>query len=213
VDGREPVEGSTIEIGFDAGNVSTQAGCNTLFGGYSVDDGTLTVATMATTQMACEPELMEQDTWLAEFLTSGPTIELDDSTLTLSGDDVTVVLEEVRPAPLVGTTWEVTGTVAAQGVSSVPAEPTASLVFTDDEVSVDTGCNTGSGGVEIGDDTITFAPIATTLRACVDDVAELEAAVLAVLQGEVAYEIDGDRLSLRTDGPDGEIGLELTAAG
>ena len=79
-------------------------------------------------------------------------------------------------------------------------------------VSVDTGCNTGSGIVEITDTTLTFGPIAITKKACPPEQTALEASVLSVLQGEVTYTIDGDTLSLRSgDGAD-EVGLELTAS-
>ena len=181
-------------------------------GRFEIAGDTFTAEQFAMTMMACPDPLMAQDTWLSEFLASSPTIALDGSTLTFTGDDASITLEEIEPAALVGTTWVVTGTVANEAVSSIPADATASISIADDgTVAVDTGCNTGSGDVEVGDDTLTFGPIATTLRACVDEVAELEASVLAVLQGEVAYEISGDTLSLRTgDGAD-RIGLELTA--
>ena len=44
------------------------------------------------TRMACSPELMNQDSWLAELLTSNPTIVVDGDTLTLTADDVTLEL-------------------------------------------------------------------------------------------------------------------------
>ena len=158
--------------------------------------------------MACPERLMTQDAWLSEFLASSPTIALDGSTLTFTGDGATITLEEIEPATLVGTTWVVTGTVANQAVSTVPVGSTASITIADDgTLAVDTGCNTGSGDVEVGDDTLTFGPIATTLtRLCRRD-RRLETSVLEVLQGEVAYEISANTLSLRS----GEVGLELTA--
>lgn len=214
VTGYDLVAGSEITMNFLDDAVSVNAGCNTMNGGFEIADGTFTAGQLAMTMMACPDPLMAQDTWLSEFLASSPQIELDGSTLTLTGDDATITLAEIEPAALVGTTWVVTGTVASQAVSSIPADSTASISIADDgTVAVDTGCNTGSGDVEVGDETLTFGPIATTLRACVDEVAELEADVLAVLQGEVAYEISGDNLSLRSgDGAD-QIGLELTAEG
>ena len=164
----------------------------------------------ASTMMACDEPLMEQDGWLSEFLSASPTIALDGSTLTLTGDDTTITLDEIESAPLIGTTWLVTGTVATQAVSSVPVDSTASITIdADGTVAVDTGCNAGSGSVEITDTTLTFGPIATTRRSCIDELNALEASVLTVLQGAVTYEIDGDSLSLRSS--DGEIGLELTA--
>ena len=212
VTGHELVDGSEITMNFLDDTVSVNAGCNTMNGRFEIAGDTFTAEQFAMTMMACPDPLMAQDTWLSEFLASSPTIALDGSTLTFTGDDASITLEEIEPAALVGTTWVVTGTVANEAVSSIPADATASISIADDgTAAVDTGCNTGSGDVEVGDDTLTFGPIATTLRACVDEVAELEASVLAVLQGEVAYEISGDTLSLRTgDGAD-RIGLELTA--
>ena len=89
----------------------------------------------------------------------------------------------------------------------------ASITIADDgTVAVNTGCNTGSGSVEIGDDTLTFGPIATTMMACPPEQTELEASVVSVLQGEVSYEIDGSNMSLRSGEGADEIGLELTAS-
>ena len=212
VTGHDLVADSTITLSFEADSLSANAGCNTMNGGYTITDGALEVDTMATTMMGCADDLMAQDTWLSEFLTSNPTIGLEGTALTLAGDDATITLAEVEDTELAGTTWVVTGTVATEAVSSVPAEAEASLTITDGTVAVNTGCNTGSGGVEVAENTLTFGPIATTMRACSDELMQLEAAVLAVLQGEVSYEIDGPSLSLRSDGPDGEVGLELTAA-
>jgi heat shock protein HslJ len=212
VTGHELVADSTITLSFQDDLVSANAGCNTMNGGYTITDGALEVDAMATTMMACADDLMAQDTWLSEFLTSSPAVGLDGTTLTLTGDDASITLAEVEDAALVGTVWVVTGTVATEAVSSVPADAQASITITDETVAVDTGCNTGSGGVEVAEGTLTFGPIATTMRACDDEIMQLEAAVLAVLQGEVTYEIDGPSLSLRADGPDGEIGLELTAS-
>jgi heat shock protein HslJ len=87
VRGHDLVEGSTIIMTFEEGRVSARAGCNTLNGAATWDDGTLEVAEpLASTMMACDEALMAQDQWLSEFLTSGPALEIDGDTLTL-GDD------------------------------------------------------------------------------------------------------------------------------
>jgi heat shock protein HslJ len=214
VTGYDLVEGSEITMNFLDDSVSVNAGCNTMNGGYEIADGAFVAGQFAMTMMACDQPLMDQDTWLSEFLASSPSISLDGSTLSFSSDEVTITLGEIEPAALTGTMWTVTGTVANEAVSSVPMDSTASITISGDgTVAVNTGCNSGSGSVEIGDDTLTFGPIATTLRACADEaVNQLEASMLAVLQGEVTYEIDGSNLSLRSgDGADA-IGLELTVA-
>ena len=211
--GYDLVEGSEITMNFLDDGVSVNAGCNTMSGGYEITDGTFVAGQFAMTMMACEEALMDQDTWLSEFLASSPTIALDGSTLTLTSEESTITLDEIEPAALVGTTWTVTGTLATEAVSSVPADSTASITIADDgTAAVDTGCNTGSGSVEVTDTTLTFGPIAITKMACPPEQTALEASVLSVLQGEVTYTIDGDNLSLRSgDGAD-EVGLELTAS-
>jgi heat shock protein HslJ len=213
VEGHDLVEGSEINISFLADAMAVNAGCNSMNGGFQIDEGVLTAGPFAATMMACDEPLMDQDTWLNDFLTSLPTIALDGPTLTLAGGDTTITLEELQPTELIDTTWTVTGVVSNQAVSTVPAGSNASITIAPDgSVAVNSGCNTGSGTVEVTDETLTFGPIATTRRACADEaVNQLEASVLGVLQGEVTYEIEGDNLSLRSgDGAD-EIGLELTA--
>ena len=170
---------------------------------------------MGMTMMACDEALMDQDTWLSEFLSGLPFIALDDNTLRLSNDDVTITLLDVSEAnpdiDVEGATWVVTGTVANQGVSTVPSDSMASLTITDGTAAVNTGCNTGSGTVEVTDTTMTFGPIAITRMACPDDIMALETSVLSVLDGEVTYEISGDTMSIRKGEGDAAIGLELTA--
>jgi heat shock protein HslJ len=211
VTGHDLVADTTIELAFTSDGLSARAGCNSMNGGYSITDGTLDVGQMASTMMACSDELMAQDAWLSAFLSGGPAIALDGDTLTLTGDDATLVLEAVQPAELEGTTWTVTGIVANEAVSSLPMDAEASLTITDGQAAIRTGCNSGSTSVEITDTTITFGPIALTKMACPPGLSDLEASVLAVLAGEVSYEISGDGLSLSNEGAEGQPGLELTA--
>ena len=211
VTGYDLVADSEIEIGFAADSISAQAGCNSQNGGYTITDGTLEVTAMMSTMMACDDALMAQDTWLSEFLTSGPEIALDGETLTLTGSDATITLATVQPAPLEGTTWVGSGTVANEAITVSAVVPQATMTITDGQAQINTGCNTGSASVEITDTTMTFGPMALTLKACDPDLTELETSVVLVLDGEVTYEINGNTLSIRKDGADGEVGLEFTA--
>jgi heat shock protein HslJ len=89
VRGHDLVEGSTITLTFEDGRVSAQGGCNTINGEATWEGDTLEVAEpMASTMMACDQPLMDQDQWLSTFLTSSPALEVDGDTLTL-GDDAT----------------------------------------------------------------------------------------------------------------------------
>jgi len=211
VEGQELVEGSTIRLGFADGSISAHAGCNQMNGAYTLDGDVLHVEALATTEMACEPPLMDQDTWLAEFLSSGPAVTLDGDTLTLTSGDVSIVLVDRIVAdpdrPIEGTRWVVDGLVQNEGVSTVPIGVTASLTITDGQAAVEAGCNTGSATLEVGDATLTFGPLALTRMACPDEQMQVEQLVSQVLDGEVEYEIEADVLRLTN----GDVGLHLRA--
>jgi heat shock protein HslJ len=205
------VKGSRITVSFDDGRVSANAGCNSMSGGASLDGGILTVDSggLATTEMACDQPLMDQDTWLSGVLTSGPTVTLDADRLTLaSGDTVVEFLDEqtANPdVPLTHTLWTLdsmgdSGDSAQGSVSSVPSGVESTMtIAADGSLVLRAGCNNGHGHVEVGDDTLTFGPIATTRMMCPDDQMKVETTVLQVLDGTVSYAIDGDVLTISAD--------------
>ncbi len=210
---------STITLTFDGGSLSANAGCNTMAGRYTATGGTLTAPQLASTMMACDEALMTQDAWLAEFLASGPTYTLEDDTLTLTNGTDTIVL---GPAPsgaqaLESTGWKVTDVVTitdqANTTSAVDPSLTAWMRFEDGEVAFNNSCNMGGGSVEIGDDTLTFGELRSTLIFCDGPSGELEQTMSAVLQGETTYSITsgGGTQFLRIMSADGTTGLGLTA--
>jgi heat shock protein HslJ len=109
--------------------------------------------------------------------------------------------------PLEGTTWVVESLIRDQAASSVPAGLGASIVFSAGRVAAHTGCNRGTASATVADDAISFGPMALTRMACPQPAMDLEAFVTGVLQGEVAYTIDGDVLHLLGAGG----GLDLRA--
>jgi heat shock protein HslJ len=81
------VAGSGAGLTFDAGgNVSGSTGCNRVSGSYAVDGAALTFGPLATTRMACEENLMAQETSVLEALTDVSGWEIDaDGRLHLTG--------------------------------------------------------------------------------------------------------------------------------
>ncbi len=214
VTGHRLVAGSQIRLNFDGDRLGANAGCNQLGGTWSIDGDALAVPDdMVMTEMACDPPaLMDQDTWLASFLTSRPAVTLDGDTLTLTRGEVTIALLDREVAdpdrPLEGTRWVVDGLVSADAVSSVPSDirvPT--MQFDGGQVSVDTGCNAGSGEYEATTAEITFGPLVTTRIGCDEPAASVEAHVVGVLHGTVTYEIEAGSLTLTN----GDTGLVLRA--
>jgi heat shock protein HslJ len=213
VEGHELVPDTTIRIAFQEDTLSANAGCNTMNGGYSLDGDTLQVEALATTLMLCDEGLDQQDAFVSDLLTSGPTVALDGDQLTLTSGDVTVTMLDREVAepdlPLEGTTWKLERLITNEATSTVPLGVESSLVIDNGQAMVDTGCNTGSGSVEVTDTTLTFGPLAITLRACEEDANRTETVVLTALNGEVDYLIESDRLTIRN--PDG-TGLDYRAA-
>jgi len=211
------VPGSTISLTFQNGSLAARAGCNNMFGQYTVSGNVLNAPQLASTMMACDEALMNQDTWLAAFLASSPTWTYSGGTLTLTNGTDTIALTEAPTgaAVLEDTGWKLVGLISQSGstVSAIDPTVTAWLRFADGQVLVNAACNSGSGTAKITDTTITFGPIAMTMRACVGPTQDVEQAMNAVLQGTTTYTVKDDPSGalLTIMAADGKTGLQLTA--
>ena len=205
------VPGTQVRLAFAGGNIAASAGCNSMSGVYTVVADRLDVGPLAATEIGCEKPLMAQDGWVAALL-DGATITLDGDRLTLAKDGVALALQDRETADpdrtLAGTRWVLDGLVSGDAVSPMPLGVTAALVFEDDRVNVEAGCNTGSGTVTIGDAAIAFGPIGLTKMACSEMAMAVEGSVTGVLKGEVGYAIEADVLTITN----GASGLILRAA-
>ena len=197
----------------EQGKIAAQAGCNQLFGNLAIDGDKFVVTAMGSTDMGCEQARMDQDSWLGEFLTGKPAWKLSGNELTLtSGQTELKLLDRSVAEPgrkLAGPKWTVTSLLDGEAASSVPSGVLAVLTFSDDgKVSGNTGCNILTGDAKVNGDKVTFGQMITTKRMCIEPAGPVEGHVLSVVQGEVSWRIDGDRLVLTH--PSG-AGLELHA--
>ncbi len=200
---RPLVAGTHVVLGLTDDQLSLQAGCNQLASNVRLDGDRLRVGGVVVTQMGCEPRLMQQDTWLADFLADDPTYSMDGDTFTLRAGQAAIELTMKRAGDtdLTGTMWRLEGIGSGSGldgsVSSVPAGVRSTIQFNPDGTAdVMSGCNTGGAEIEIRHSSITFTPVATTEIFCRGAAGGVEAAVFTVLQGKVAHEIDGPTLTL-----------------
>ena len=210
---RDLVPGTRIRISFSAGNLGARAGCNALGGAVRIDGGRLIVDSLATTDMGCGQPLMDQDAWLAGFLTARPTLVLAGNDLTVAGGGTTIVLLDRRVAdpdrPLVGTVWRVEALMAGQGTASLPSDAPARLTFgADGRLTIETGCNTGEAAFVVDGGSITITGIGLTKKACPGPQGEQETAIMAVLRADsLSFVIEASSLILSA----GERGLGLRA--
>ena len=205
------VDGTQIRLAFADGQVNASVGCNTIGGAYRVEDGQLIFEGGGMTEMGCDDERHAQDDWLAGFLGSRPALVREGDKLTMTSGATVIALEDrerVEPdLALTGTTWTVDSIVTGDAVSSVPGDAVATLVFTDDgRVEIDTGCNVGGGVYEMTDGTLRVGEVMITRRACKAAEGQLEAAVMAVLNGgDLEWAIEAGSLTLMA----GDDGLGL----
>lgn len=216
---RSIAPGSAISLTIvDDKRLSAQAGCNTMNGAYTITGDVINAPVLASTMMACLPDaVMEQETWFAAFLASSPTFTYVDGVLTLTNGTDTVTFSEAPSgaAAIEGTGWKLTDilTVSGSTVSAVDPTLTAWLRFNAGEVAYNNSCNVGGGSAEIGDTTITFGALRSTMIFCDGPSGALETVMNAVLQGATPYEVttDPSATRLKIMSTDGVTGLWFEA--
>jgi heat shock protein HslJ len=95
-----PIAGTTLTATFTPdGQVSGNAGCNTFTGGYTLDGTSLTVGPLASTMMACEQDVMDQEAAFLAAIQTPTTVETSGATVTLrdASGATQVVLAPVTP--------------------------------------------------------------------------------------------------------------------
>ena len=202
VRGRDLVADTAVRVSFEDGQLGLSAGCNSMGGAYSLDGDRLVIdGPMRSTEMACDPPLMDQDSWLSGWFADGLTWRLDADRLTLTGADV--VMELTAGNVAVGTVegiWQLETILNGETASSVPAEvKVPTLEINRGRVSVYTGCNRGDATIEVTEESIAFGPLRLTRMACSESAMQVEAAIAAALDGSAPYTVTADRLTIGDD--------------
>lgn len=194
---------------FENGTLAVESSCNTGSGTYTVEGDNVTLGPIAMTRMAClETAATEAETALLAVLNGTVVTAIDADQLTITSGDKGLVLRAApaagaTPAGLEGVAWSLDSTVDGGTTTAVPAGVRTPTVRLDaGTVTVDSGCNTGSGTYTVASDQITFGPIASTMMACDDASNAVEQAVLTVLTGTAGASITDGSLTL-TNGTHG----------
>ena len=197
VTGHEIVPGTEIILREQEGRLSVSAGCNQM-GGTLTDNGdTWTVSEMAQTEMACDEARMAQDTWVADLLAAGPAVTRTDTGLVLTAGDNSMTLVERAAASLTDTTWELTGLISGDSVSSLPATATsATMTIVDGMLSLTGLCNGVGGEVTIVGDQLTVELGPATLMSCGTDLDAAEAHAQGVLNGTTTVVITDQSMTV-----------------
>jgi len=200
--------GARIDIRFDGAEVQGRAACNSYGGGYEADasTGALSFSDLASTQMACDPPLMDLESAYLGAIgdVTGYQVTGNQTGLVLTGGTAALTFTPEAPAealPLEGTAWTLTtiATPDSQAVSSTIAGTKVTAQFDAGAVSGSAGCNTYHGTYETSDGSLTFGPLSATRKMCEQDVSTQEEQFLAAFDATASFTIDGDQLSLSDD--------------
>ena len=86
--GVEITEDDALTISFEGDSMSVDAGCNSIGGNYSLDDGEIQ-AFLSSTLIGCPPKQAELEVFVSELLRQEAVTTLDGDELTLAGKNGT----------------------------------------------------------------------------------------------------------------------------
>lgn len=201
IGGSEVIDGSDVVMGIAEGRIGGFSGCNTYFGPYEANGSSVVVGPLATTRLACNEELMNQERAFLSSLEETSTYELSGDTLQVKNNsgDTLVTFTVMPPTPLEVTPWElVTYNDGNQAMVSVLAGTRITALFEAGNISGSAGCNNYSGSYEVDGNAISIGPLAGTLAFCnePEGVMEQESSYLAALESTATYQIVVNRLEL-----------------
>jgi heat shock protein HslJ len=211
----EVLEGSLITLELGLGTVKGSSGCNTYQGIVQLVEGKIQIGPVATTMMACEEPIMEQELLYLERLQNISSLNLEGEKLVGKDDNgqVLLVFHELEALPLVGTLWEVVSYNNGQGAMvSVLAGSQITAQFSEEgQVSGNASCNRYFGSYVLEGENLTIGPLGSTEMFCEEPegLMEQEQAFLAAMPTASTYQVTGDRLELRT--ADGTLAVSFTA--
>lgn len=206
VDGYRLADGTNLQLAFQPGLLTVDAGCQVLIAPYDLVAGRIEWATDPLREPgACPPERLFQDRWIADRLLEGVEASLEGKVLTLRGDGVELRLRDdparsPDDAPLVGTTWLLTTLLDGDDASTGGggSAPPRLRIQPSGAAEVFDGCNEGSAVVQLESDgaILRFGEIQATRAGCEGSVAEVADAIAAALDGAVLAEVQGDTLTI-----------------
>lgn len=205
LNGATPVSGTTITAEFNEdGSVGGSGGCNRYSGQYTVAGGDIQInQPMASTMMACEQAVMEQESTYFQALGAAKSFAVNGDQLTLNDEGgKAIVTFKAQSQSLEGTSWQVISyNNGKQAVTSVLVGSELTADFgTDGNLTGSAGCNNYNGGYETDGNMITIGPLASTRMMCSEPegVMDQEFQFMEALQSAATYKIEGDVLELRT---------------
>jgi heat shock protein HslJ len=204
----------TLEFDETGEGVGGSSGCNSYGSTLTLDENTITLTPPISTMKACAENIMQQEQAFFNALTTVTSLEQTEEQLILSGGGQRLVFVSARsesstpsePMMLEGTSWRLQR--FTKGSALVENAPITLEFRADGQLGGSAGCNTYRGSVTFEGNTLKVSPLATTRKACAEDVMAQEATYLRSLQNAITFERTSDTLTIFA----GEEGLEFVLA-
>ncbi len=195
--------------------MSGSTGCNRFAGVYTQTDSKLTINLGPVTLAACtDPAATAQETAILGHLPSVATFTLDEQLVLLDSSGKALLTYDKGLASLAGTSWTATGVNNGKGAvaTSTTTETVTAAFGTDGSISGNSGCNTYNGTYEVSaPNRISITGVATTRKACPEDLMTLESQYLAALAASTNFVISGSTLTFRDSSGSTQVTYRLTS--
>jgi heat shock protein HslJ len=208
---------TTVDVKFIGTEMGGTAGCNRYFGTYSLGEANqLTLGSeMGSTQMACAPEVMEQEQRYFALLSQVAAVTRIEDQLILEDADSASLLKfmATEPATLEDTEWQASGINNGKGgVVSTATTSLSTAVFSEGQLSGTGGCNPFTATYETDGDQITIGPAAATRKFCnePEGIMDQEQQYFEALGRARTFSLTPEELELRDEDGALQVGFRPT---
>jgi heat shock protein HslJ len=169
-------------------------GCNSYGSDYAIDGDSISFSGVFSTMMACADDILQQELAYFEALGLATTYEMTDGQLLIRyGEDGLLTFGSAFV--LEGSRWLLLGYGSELEQQAVTGETPLTLEFGVNSATGFGGCNTFRAVYSADGGTITFEPVVSTRRACIDDAGNAqESAYLNALGSATGYTLSATSL-------------------
>ncbi len=192
-----PIAGTRPTLSFTADGLNGSTGCNSFFGGYTLEGTELAVGMLGSTEMFCE-SLMDQEATILQMLQAAESITVDAETLTIHTTQGNMEFQLPVNQTLEGVDWVLSGIadLENEAVVSTWIDGEITAVFAEGQVTGFAGCNSYFASYEVDAGKLTLGPVGSTKMMCEEERNQREMEFLTALQNVAGYTISRDSLTL-----------------
>lgn len=190
-----PLEGTRPTLSFTPEGLGGSTGCNSYFGGYTLDGASFVVGMLGSTQMFCEG-IMEQELAIIEMLQTAEFITGDAEQLVIVTAQGEMRFRPPTHLTLEGVEWVLAGIASGEAVVSSWIDAEVTAVFADGQMTGSAGCNNYFASYKVAGDALTLGPVGATKMMCEEERGARELEFLVALQNVAGFSIMRESLTL-----------------